>query len=220
LNYLILLAMVILALYFTVMKIQNKNHESTDYMNEAYTIRINAGASEPYYDSNNFYWLPDYKLGTNDDFVVSVLDHDNDDDPDTLTATRDMCPISVAIDTVADETDENIFCTDRTFTSTGRYEIAVPQNSAPYQIDLYFIETDFDEVGDRLFDVLIEDYVVVENYDIMDEAGGSGNMNKATKLTYTINVDDGYVSIVLKAKINDAKINGIVVQRTDSLGDR
>lgn len=217
LNYLILLSMVTGALYYTVTKTLEKRHRSTDYTNEAYTIRINTGASDPYYDSNNFYWLPDYKIGTNDDFVVSVEGDDNDEKLDTLTEISDMCAMSVNIDAVSTETDENIFCTDRSFTSTGRYEIAVPQNNAPYQIDLYFAELMYNEIGERLFDVSIEDFVVVENYDVIEKAGGS---DKATKLTYVIDVDDGYVSIVFKAKLNAAKINGIVVQLTDSLGDR
>jgi hypothetical protein len=162
--------------------------------------------------------LPDYKIGSSDDFVVSVQGNDDSDtDVDKLTSTSDMCPMSVATDAATSATDDNIYCTDRSFTSTGRYEIKVPENNAPYQIDLYFAELMYNEVGERLFDVLIEDFVVVENYDVFQEAGGS---EKAKKLTYIINVDDGYASIVLKAKVNDAKINGIVVQRTDSLGDR
>ena len=219
LNFLILLAMVTCVLYITIIKVQERNRRSTDFTDEAYTIRINAGASEPYYDSHNNYWLPDYKIGNNDDFVVSVEDISNDDKPDT--SLSDMCPINVDVtDALATSTDENIYCTDRSFTSTGRYEIAVPQNNAPYQIDLYFAEVMYNEVGERLFDVMIEDLVVVENYDIIEQAGGTGSNNKAIRLTYIIDVEDGYVSIVLKAKVDAAKINGIVVQRTDTLGDR
>ena len=219
LNYLFLLAMVTCALYFTIIKVLDKNRKSTDFTNAVYTIRINTGASGPYYDSNNNYWLPDYKIGTNDDFVVSVEGSDNaDDEADESTTISDMCPINVAIDAVATETDTNIYCTDRSFTSTGRYEIAVPENNAPYQIDLYFAEIIYNEVGERAFDVLIEDFIVDENYDIVKEAGG--RMNMAVRLRYIIDVDDGYVSIVFKSKVNAAKINGIVVQRTDTLGDR
>lgn len=219
-NYLMLLAMVTCALYFAIAKISDKNRRSTDFTNAVYTIRINAGATGPYYDDNNNYWLPDYKVGINDDFVVSVEGGDDNDEVDGLTTISDMCPITVATDAVATETDANIYCTDRSFTSTGRYEIAVPENNAPYQIDLYFAETIHNEVGERAFDVLIEDFIVEENYDIIHEAGGNGSNNKATRLTYIIDVDDGYVSIVLKSKVNAAKINGIVVQRTDTLGDR
>ena len=212
--------MVFCALYFTITKAINKNRGSSDYRNAAYTIRIDAGASSPFYDSNNKYWLPDYKIGMNDDFVVSVEGSNDNDEDETLTMINDMCPISVTIDSVATETDENIYCNDRSFTSTGRYEIAVPENNAPYQIDLYFAEVVYSKVGEREFDVLIEDFIVVENFDIIREAGGDGSNNKATRLTYLIDVEDGYVSIVLKSKVNAAKINGIVVQRSDTLGDR
>ena len=217
LYYLILLAMLTCALYFTITKVLEKNRGPTDFTNAVYTIRINAGASEPYYDDNNNYWLPDSTLGKSDDFVVSVEDNDNDDEHDTLTNMSDLCPISVSTDTVATETDENIYCTDRSFTSTGRYEIAVPENNAPYQVDLYFAEVIYDEAGERVFDVMIEDNVVAEDYDIITEAGSN---NKASHLWYIISVDDGYLSIVLKSKVNAAKINGIVVRRTDTLGDR
>jgi Malectin domain len=220
LNYIILLAMVTCALYFTINKILDKIRRSTDFTNAVYTIRINTGASGPYYDSNDNYWLPDYKIGINDDFVVSVEGNDKNDDASTLTAISDMCPISVAVDTLAGETDANIYCTDRSFTAAGRFEIAIPENNAPYQIDLYFAEIIYNEIGERTFDVLIEDFIVEENYDIIKEAGGNGSNNKATRLTYVIDVDDGYVSIVLKSKVNSAKINGIVIQRTDTLGDR
>ena len=141
--------MVTCALYFTITKVLKRNRGSTDFINDAYTIRINAGASKPYYDSNNFYWLPDYKIGINDDFVVSVQDTKNNDETDTLTETSDMCPTSVDTEAAGTDTDENIYCTDRSFASTGRYEIAVPQNNAPYQIDLYFAELIYNEVGER-----------------------------------------------------------------------
>jgi Malectin domain len=219
--YLLLIVVITVVVTYATL-ITKKKRAKVDYFSEAYTIRINAGATEPYYDSQNRYWLPDQALGNNDDFVVTVEDnHNTTVDEALLTQINDQCPlpnIKLNLLDTKDETDESIYCTDRTFSTTGRYEIAVPENNAPYQIDLYFCEVIYNRVGLRQFDISIENNVVVDNFDIFQDAKKA--MNHAVKVTYIINVDDGYVSIVLKSKHKAAKINGIVVQRSDTLGDR
>jgi Malectin domain len=191
-------------IYLSVNFAKSRN---VDYSSPEYTIRINAGASEPYYDAENNYWLPDSEIGNHDDFVVSVADN-------STSLVDDKCPISVE----QSETEgEGIYCTERSFTEEGRYEIAVPKNNAGYQVDLYFAEFDFSEPNQRQFDVYIEDFLVVEDYDIYQEAGAK---DVATRFTYIIDVEDGYLSVVFKSKVESAKVSGIVVQYSDTLGDR
>jgi Malectin domain len=181
--------------------------EFVDYSSDEYVIRINAGASQPYCDYDNNYWLPDTELGNHDDFVVSVAEN-------STSQKIDVCPVPV--DNNSTEGRE-LYCTQRSFSDEGRYEIAVPENFAAYQVDLYFAELEFPDVNQRQFDIYIENFLAVANYDVVDEAGGQ---NRATRFSYIIEVNDGYLSILFKSKVDSAKISGIVVSRSDTLGDR
>ena len=181
--------------------------EIADYSNEEYTIRINAGASQPYYDAENNYWLPDFELGNQDDFVVSAAEN-------STSQAINMCPLSVSNNATE---GRGLYCTQRSFSDEGRYEIAVPKNFAAYQVDLYFAELDFSREKLRMFDLFVEDFLAVVDYEIFSEAGGQ---YMATRLTYIIDVDDGYLSIVFKSKVGAVKISGIAVSYSDTLGDR
>jgi hypothetical protein len=224
-SYLFLVCIITISIYFITKRIQqqqqNKNNSNIDFTNELYTIRINTGAMEPYYDNNNHYWLPDSKLGIHDDFVVSVVDKDTTDtttavdNDETLSEVNDLCPITIY--NSGNETDL-LYCTDRTFdiNTIGRYEIAIPKNHAQYQVTLYFIEYIYDTIGQRQFDIVIEDTIVQTNYDILQHTNHKQQV--ATNVTYIIpHVNDGYVSIVLQSsKISKATISGIVVQYRSS----
>jgi Malectin domain len=203
---LIMVASVLLSFVLLVLFAMSPKKD-VDYSKEEYKIRINTGASQPYFDYDNNYWLPDAELGNHDDFVVSVAEN-------STSQEVDVCPIS--IDNNSTEGVE-LYCTQRSFSDEGRYEIAVPENAAAYQVDLYFAELDFPKVNQRQFDIYMEDFLAAANYDVFEEAGGR---YKATRFTYVIDVNDGYLSIVFKSKGESAKISGIVVSYSDSIGDR
>lgn len=197
----VLLSLVLLAAFLTSPK------EVVEYKDDEFIIRINAGAAKPYYDYDNNFWLSDDTLGSHDYFVVSAAEN-------STSQEIDECPIS--IDNNATEGRE-LYCTQRSFSGEGRYEIAVPENGAPYQVDLYFAEIDFFSENQRQFDIYIENFLAVADFDVFEEAGGQ---YKATRFTYIIDVDDSFLSIVIKSRIGNAMISGIVVSSSDTFGDR
>ena len=70
------------------------------------------------------------------------------------------------------------------------YEIPVPGNGT-YSVNLHFAETAFDQVGMRIFDIVIEGNTAFDNYDIM-EAAGDNNTAQSRKCDSGIQVNDGF----------------------------
>ncbi len=92
-----------------------------------------------------------------------------------------------------------------------RYDIPVPLDE-PYEVMLHFAEPENLTVGDRLFDIVQDDQVLVENFDIVKHAGGA---MKATVLKLTITSNDrlirlGFVSKA-GARRKEALLAGIEV---------
>lgn len=78
-----------------------------------------------------------------------------------------------------------------------------------YQIKLFFAETDdnIDEEGERLFDIYIEDELVLNDYDVYEEVG----TQTATKKQFTVNVTDGNINIDFKHEVDNPFVNGIEI---------
>lgn len=53
---------------------------------------------------------------------------------------------------------------------TSSYNIPVPPGN--YQVSLYFAENYFDHIGDRIFNIQLQKTTILENFDILSEAGG------------------------------------------------
>lgn len=167
----------------------------------AFNIRISAGSTESYFDLDHKEWLPDVDDGVHGDlFHVSGGGG----------IFGSSC--STPIDNAGIE-GEGLYCNERYFTAEGRYEIFVP-DAALYNVVLYFADIFYSHENERVFDVLTEEQVAVENYDIIHEAGASF---VATSFSQMIAVSDGSLSIVLRSKNEHAKINGIEVVRIADL---
>lgn len=78
-----------------------------------------------------------------------------------------------------------------------------------YQIKLFFAETDdnIDEEGERLFDIYIEDKLVLNDYDVYEEVGPQ----TATKKSFTVTVTDGNIDIDFRHEIDNPFVNGIEI---------
>lgn len=78
-----------------------------------------------------------------------------------------------------------------------------------YQVKLFFAETDdnIDEEGERLFDIYIEDKLVLNDYDVYEEVGSQ----TATKKLFTVNVTDGNIDIDFKHEVDNPFVNGIEI---------
>jgi Malectin domain len=100
-----------------------------------------------------------------------------------------------------------LFCSERYFTTQGGYEIPVP-DSGPYRVELYFLEDFYSMSRKRVFNISLEDEVIQEDFDIFLRAGGA---HLSTKLVTTKQVNDGVLSISLKASIGNPTINALAV---------
>lgn len=104
------------------------------------------------------------------------------------------------------------------FAGSGNITYQIPVASGDYTVNLHFAETFFGVsgsgsaggVGSRIFNINIEgNQGVINNYDIIAAAGGSG---KAVVENFqNVTVNDGNLTIVLTGIIQNPKINGIEV---------
>lgn len=112
---------------------------------------------------------------------------------------------------ISNTIDDALFCTERYFkgnsTQLSSYEIPVSGN-AVYQLRLYFSENYFNKSGMRLFDVAVEGQVIIENFDILQSAGGPVTVYVVSVMA---NVTDGYFSVEFIPKVNYPTISAIEV---------
>jgi large repetitive protein len=96
-------------------------------------------------------------------------------------------------DAIANTNDDALYQIERFGAFT--YVIPVPSGNL-YTVTLHFCELFFTATGQRVFDVLIQNTMVLEDFDIVVSAGGS---NTAYTQTFAnINVPDGLLTIEFK----------------------
>jgi len=98
-----------------------------------------------------------------------------------------------------------------------RYEAmtyTIPDRSGEQIVTLYFAETFLSAPGQRLFDVIINNAVVLSDFDIYASAGGA---NRAVARTFTTTANSrGEVVIDFIPGTENPKVNGIVVAGSGS----
>ncbi|VXB02779.1 PKD domain-containing protein [Maribacter litoralis] len=96
------------------------------------------------------------------------------------------------------------------------YEIPVPDGF--YQVDLYFAEVYQTAPGTRVFDVILEDKVILDEYDLLDPIkDGISNNHTAIVRTYFVFVEDGSLNVqVGPATVDNGKISGLCVTKTSN----
>ncbi len=94
------------------------------------------------------------------------------------------------------------------------YRFDVPNGR--YEVELHFAEIFFDDPGQRVFDVWIEGQIVLDNLDVVDQAGGSF---RPLVRTFTADVGDEQLNVGLVRDwangIENPIINAIRVTRLD-----
>ena len=90
------------------------------------------------------------------------------------------------------------------------YSQAVPNGS--YDVTLHFAEIYFNQSGKRVFDVTLEDQLVLDDFDIYDQAGGK---DIALEKTFNVNVNDGSLDLDLLSSVDLAKISAIEISASD-----
>lgn len=113
--------------------------------------------------------------------------------------------------TLIDASYEPLYQTERYDLSGGTnmmYSFQVP--SGPYFVTLHLCEIYFGSAGSRAFTVKIQGNMVLENYDIVQKAGGS---YKAKRETFEVFVDPGEdLEIEFISVKNNAKISAIEIE--------
>lgn len=89
------------------------------------------------------------------------------------------------------------------------YHFPVPQGS--YTVNLYFAEKpSLPELGQRIFDVFVEENLALENYDIVEAVGMA-----ADKRSFIVSVNDGWLDLRFVGKTGYAQVNGIEILAQD-----
>ena len=143
------------------------------------TIRTNAGG-EAYTDSLNRSWSP------NSGFVGA----------DTFTRAN---PIAQTVDDVLYQSE----AVGNNFS----YQQEVENGS--YDVTLKFAEVFFNDSGRRVFDVDLEGQTVLDDFDIVESAGGK---NIALDRTFNVNVTDGSIDLDFLSSIDKAKVSAIEIK--------
>lgn len=87
---------------------------------------------------------------------------------------------------------------------------AIPVESGKnYKVTLKFAEIYFNGAGSRIFDVLVEGQLFLDDFDVFAAAGGK-NIAKDTSIV--VNAANNTISIELSASLDNSSIKGIVVE--------
>ncbi|MCB0688485.1 MAG: hypothetical protein KDC53_18225, partial [Saprospiraceae bacterium] len=130
----------------------------------------------------------------------------------SIDGTPDYKRFTVANTMNADQgtSDSEVYLTWR----KGRnfsYEIPVPKEEN-YTVILHFAEPNNYQTGDRLFDVLAQGNLVLDNFDIAREAGAN---HKAMTVKFTVPVSGSTLKLDFKGefgnKVREAMVNGIEI---------
>ncbi|QMU27420.1 malectin domain-containing carbohydrate-binding protein [Adhaeribacter radiodurans] len=87
--------------------------------------------------------------------------------------------------------DDDVYQTVRYGNPNTNFSYNIPVSTTKYTIILHFADINWNESGQRSFDVSIEGNKVLDNYDIVNKVGA----NTATTETFTVNVNDGLLNI-------------------------
>ena len=109
-------------------------------------------------------------------------------------------------ETIQADTDAEIYQTER-WNNYLAYAIPV-ESGKNYEITLKFAEIFFSTGSSRIFDVLVEGQVFLDDFDVFSAAGGR---NKAIDTSVVITATNNNLSIELTASLDNAAIKGIEV---------
>lgn len=149
------------------------------------TIRINSGGDE-YIDAQGNTWQADQYFDGGNLFSTSASIFQTDDDA--------------------------LYQTERWATDLS-YDI--PIENGAYEVNLHFAEIFFDDFGQRIFDVTLEDQLIEDDLDIYERARNAffpGNNNALVINSGQVLVNDGVLDLELSASVNNAKLSAIEIK--------
>ena len=164
----------------TTVSIEELKNPVVEPPNDDTTIRVNAGKDDVYTDSLGLVWSAN----------------------DGLSGGR-----SYANSNEIAQTDNDLLYQSEYYGQNFSYSQDVPNGN--YDVTLHFAETVFYQPGRRVFDVSAEDQLILDNFDIIDEAGGQ---DIAIERIFTVGVSDGTLDLDFLAEVNNAKISAIEIK--------
>lgn len=102
-------------------------------------------------------------------------------------------------------TDDPLFQSER-FGKEINYNI--PIANGEYTVNLQFAEIYWNKAGKRIFDVEIENNLVIEDLDIYAEAGGKGQI---LEKSFQVDITDGQLDLDFSTSVNNAKVSAIEI---------
>ncbi|MBN1348733.1 hypothetical protein JXJ21_04925 [candidate division KSB1 bacterium] len=111
-------------------------------------------------------------------------------------------------DPIANTTDDVLYQSVRWDMTAYRFTV----DNGSYQVILHFAETYYTSAGLRLFDVSLENQLVLDNYDIYADVGH----DVAVQKSFSVTVSDGVLYLDFSASADAARISAIEVLETTS----
>jgi Malectin domain len=134
-----------------------------------------------------------------------------DADPLCLEFVSPVNSTNDDLSVVRDGNFDALFCSERFFPleTGGGYEIQVPA-AGEYRVELYFREDFYNMSRQRVFNISVENELIRQDFDILLRAGGP---HLPTKVVSTMLVEDGALSISMRASIGNPTINALALYR-------
>ena len=95
----------------------------------------------------------------------------------------------------------------------GNFIYRIPIGPGQFIVELHFAEIYWTKPGDRIFDVWIEGKKVLNDYDIVSDAGAKRQVVKI----FNVSVRDNYMDIKFVTEQDAAKVSGIVIRNSHEL---
>ena len=95
------------------------------------------------------------------------------------------------------------------------YEITVP--NGVYEVDLHFAEVYHRHAGARVFDVVVEDTLVIDDLDIISDVGQ--RFRPTTMTVHSVVVSDGVLNLRFTAEVDNANVSGLEVRTASAIAE-
>ena len=126
--------------------------------------------------------------------------------------TAGHCLAEIVFDgSISGTEDPTPYRSNRWFAPAERPGYRLPLPPARYRVTLHFAEVTIGHENTRVFDVEIEDRVVLERLDVYREVGFAA----AFKRSWEIEVRDGFLDITLVHRIENPLLSGIEIERLE-----
>ncbi len=156
----------------------------------SYSNYVNCGGNQ-YVDNNNHTWNADQV------YASGGWGYDNGGSYSTSNS-------------ISNTSNETLYQSERH--SMNSYKFDVPNGT--YHVTLKFAEIYYNAPGERVFNVLMENQIVLQNFDIYAAAGQYTAIDK----DFYVNVGDGQLNIdFVPVGTSDPKVNAIVIQELNNI---